>query len=90
MDPEFGVGIGPTNASGGVRRPRPTLLVRGMELAGLALVIYGLGDRRFGLVVVGGAMVLGSYALYRRKHGPAKPAGANAGSGGSDMDGGGD
>ncbi|MBN8631596.1 MAG: hypothetical protein J0L76_12145 [Rhodobacterales bacterium] len=90
MDPEFGVGIGQTKASGAVRRPRPTLLVRGMELAGLALVVYGLGDYRFGFVAVGGAMILGSYALYRRKHGPAQPGGENNGPDGSDTDGGGD
>ncbi len=90
MDPDYGVGIGRTDAKDAEPRPRPTLFVRGAELAGLALVVYGLGDRRFGLVAVGAAMILGSYALYRRKHGPAKPAGADRGSEGSDLDGGGD
>lgn len=90
MDPEFGLGIG-REAGGEVpRRPRPTLFVRGLEMAGLALVIYGLGSNRFGIAAVGGVMIVGSYALYRRKHGSAAAAGSGGASGGSEMEGGGD
>ena len=90
MDPEFGVGIGSQSATGRPPRPRPTLFVRGMEMAGLALVVYGLGAYRFGVAAVGGAMIVGSYALYRRKHEFFPPDGTDGGSAGLDSDGGGD
>ena len=90
MDPDFGLGIGREGAGDAPQRPRPTLFVRAMEMVGLALVIYGLGDYRFGLVVLGAVMIFGSYALYRRKHGALPPQGAGDGFGGSDSDGGGD
>jgi hypothetical protein len=90
MDPDFGLGIGQEASGNGPPRRRPTPLLRGMEMAGLALVIYGLGSYRFGLVAIGGVMIVGSYALYRRKYGPALPTGSSDGSGGPNLDGGGD
>jgi hypothetical protein len=78
MEPDFGLGIGRDGAESAPTRPRPSILVRGSELAGLALVIYGLGSYRFGLVAVGGAMIVGSYALYRRRHGPAPQNGPDS------------
>ncbi len=90
MDPEFGVGIGSERTGGGNQRPPPLLPVRLLELLGLAVVTYGLGDLHFGLAALGGAMILGSYALYRRKHGPPPPPGQNGGLDGMDSDGGGD
>jgi hypothetical protein len=90
MDPDFELGIGPTVDGNVSPRPKPTFLVRGIEMAGLALVIYGLGAYRFWLAAVGGALIVGSYALYRRKHGPALATGSTSGHGGSDFDGGGD
>lgn len=90
MEPDFEFGIEREKTGGLPRRPRPTFLVRGIEMAGLALVIYGLGGQRFWLAAVGGGMIVGSYALYRRKHGPALSNGSTGGPDGSDMDGGGD
>ena len=90
MDPEFGVGIGSERTGGGTRRPRPSLAVRLLELLGLAVVTYGLGDLHFGLAALGGAMIISSYALFRRKHGPSPPPGPNSGLDGMDSDGGGD
>ena len=69
MGPDFGLGAGSTSGKQGPLRPRPSLLMRGMELAGLGLAAYGLGSYRFFHAAVGGLLILGSYALYRRKHG---------------------
>jgi hypothetical protein len=69
MGPDFGLGIGRDTADNDPPRPRPTLFVRGMEIAGLALVAYGLSDFSIVLIVAGDALILGSYALYRRRHG---------------------
>lgn len=66
MDPDFGLGIGQDKPLGNVPRPRPSIFVRGLEMVGLGLVIYGLGSYRFGLAALGGAAIVGSYALYRR------------------------
>jgi len=74
VEPDFGIGIG----KGSTGRPRPALLVRGMEIAGLALVVVGLGGARIWLALVGALLVVGSYALYRRKHG-RMPAAADPG-----------
>ena len=74
-------------------RRRPSLFVRGLEMAGLALVVYGLGAFRFGPVVLGGAAILGSYALYRKAHGAVLPPGPGSGrdsDDGQDVDGGGE
>ena len=90
MGPEFGVGIGSKNGAGRPQRPRPTLLIRGVEMAGLAMVSYGLATYRFGFVVAGGAMIVGSYALYRRKHGPTPTGRSDGDLWGSDADGGAD
>lgn len=81
MEPDFGIGISAARAD----RPRPSLLVRGLEIAGLALVVLGLGGGRYWLALVGGVLVAGSYAAYRRKHGPmpaeADPGGFDGGAG---------
>ena len=88
MDPDAGLGIGQESSSGAARNPRPSVLVRGLEMAGLGLVIYGLATSRVWLAALGGAVILGSYALYRRTHGPAPEGGP--GPDGPDADGGGD
>lgn len=92
MDPDAGLGIGQESSSGAARKPRPLVLVRGLEMAGLGLVIYGLGSYRFGLVALAVPMILGSYALYRRTHGPKVrgPGAGPDGNGGPDGDAGGD
>lgn len=90
MDPDVGLGIEHDTAAGAARRPRPTHLVRGLELAGLGLVIYGLAASRLWLVALGGGTILGSYALYRRTHGPALDRQPGRGADGPDADGGGD
>jgi hypothetical protein len=84
MDPDFGLGIGQDKPLGTAPRPRPSLIVRGLELAGLVLVIYGLGSYRFGLVAIGGVAIVGSYALYRRTHGPDLNPGPGRGRDGFD------
>lgn len=89
MDPEVGLGIEPDNAAGAGQRPRPSLLVRGLEMAGLGLVIYGLATLRFWLAALGGGVILASYALYHRTHGAALARGPDPGPGGPDADGGG-
>ena len=66
MGPEIEFGMG-KSVNG---RPRPSLFVRLLEMAGLALVILGLGGGRYWLVLPGAALVVASYAIYRRKHGP--------------------
>ena len=90
MDPEFGVGIGSKHGTGRQQRPRPSLFLRAMEMAGLALVAYGLGSYRFGHAAIGGLLIVGSYALYRRKHGSRPTAGPDGSPWGPDADGGGD
>jgi hypothetical protein len=90
MEPDFGIGIGTDRTGRGVQRPRPSIFVRLLEMAGLGLVAYGLGSYRFGLAVVGGGMIIGCYTLYRRKHGPAQTTGSESGPDGMDADGGGD
>lgn len=91
MGPDFGIGMGREGARGASRRPRPTLVVRGMELAGLALVTYGLGSYRFAFAAVGAVLIVGSYSLYRRKNGPTTLGfGASMDSRGPDADGGGE
>jgi hypothetical protein len=90
MDPDVGLGIGQDKTTGGAQRPRPSVFVRGLEMAGLGLVIYGLATSRIWLAAVGGAMILGSYALYRRTHGSALDRERGNGPDGPDADGGGD
>ncbi|WP_295079469.1 hypothetical protein [Tabrizicola sp.] len=90
MDPDAGLGIGQDKATGGAQRPRPSVFVRGLEMAGLGLVIYGLATSRIWLAVLGGAVILGSYALYRRTHREAVDRGPDYGPDGPDADGGGD
>lgn len=90
MGPEFGFGMGEERGADKLQRPRPSLLVRGLELAGLALVTYGLGSYRFALAALGAGIIVGSYALYRRKHGPMSHHDPNHGGDGADMGGDGD
>lgn len=86
MDPNVGFGIEHRKRLGKPQRPRPSLRVRGLELAGLGLATYGLGSYRFAL---GGLMIVGSYALYRRRHGPGGhgPDAERGGGDGPDSDG---
>jgi hypothetical protein len=77
MEPEVGFGAGTDPAEGGTPRPRSSLLLRAMEISGLALVIYGLGASHLLLVVPGAGLIIGSYALYRLRHGPGPAAGAD-------------
>jgi hypothetical protein len=68
MEPEVEVSVG--IESGAERqRPRPSLLVRAMEVAGLVLVGYGLASSEFLMAGAGVALILFSYRIYRRKHG---------------------
>lgn len=90
MGPEVGFGIGRDAAAGGKSPPRPALLIRAMELAGLALLILGIGKGSIGQMVVGGGLVIGSYAIYRRKHGPQVGTRVGDGPDGDAGDGGGD
>ena len=43
------------------------------EMAGMAIIFWGLGMGPWWLIVIGGVMVVGSYAAYRRTHGPFPP-----------------
>ena len=90
MDPDVGLGIEHEAAGDTPPRSRPAVFLRLMEIIGLGLVIYGLADHRLGLVAICGVLILGSYALYRRKHGPAQSGGSGTGPGGMGSDGGGD
>ena len=90
MDPDAGLGIEPDNTAGARRRPRPSLLVRGLEMVGLGLLIYGLGTLSVWLAGLGVGLILGSYALYRRTHGPALDQGRGSGPDGPDADGAGE
>lgn len=91
MDPDVGLGIEQDKAAGAGRKRRPTPFVRGLEIVGLGLVIYGLATSRVWLAAVGGAMILASYALYRRTHGLALDRGRGPGRDSDDSpDGGGD
>ncbi len=90
MEPDFGIGIRSKRAGGGAKRPRQPVPVRLLELLGLALAAYGLGTHRFGLAALGGAVIVGSYALYRQKHGPAQQTGSDSDPDGMDTDGGSD
>jgi hypothetical protein len=87
MEPDVGLTVEQDRAGG---RPRPSLLVRAMEIAGLVLVILGLGDGRLWLAVLGAALVVGSYAIFRRKHGAGRASGGGSDSPDSDDGGGGD
>ena len=42
MGPEFGIGMGREDGSDGKGPPRPSLLIRGTEMAGLGLLVLGL------------------------------------------------
>ena len=84
MEPDITVTVG----VGKTGRPKPSLLMRVTEMLGMGVIIWGLGMGPLWLVVVGGVMVVGSYAAYRRKHGPVPPG--EGGSGGFTDDGGGD
>ena len=87
MEPEVGFGMGREAGASGQAPPRPSLLIRAMELAGLALLVLGLGNWRLWQIALGGAMLIGSYAIYRGQHGSragavAGPVGGDAGDGG--------
>lgn len=84
MEPDFTLTVG----AGKTARPRPSLLVRLTEMAGMVAILWGIGIGPLWLVLIGGAMVVGSYAAYRRKHGPFEPG--DGGSGDMEDDGGGD
>ena len=90
MEPDFGIGIGAEKGDGASNRPRPSLGIRLPEWSGLGLVTYGLGSYGFGWATLGAVMIIASYSLYRRKHGPAQPSGSDRGFDGSDAGGGGD
>ena len=81
MEPDFGLTVGAAKTG----RPRPSRLVRLTEIAGMIVILWGIGIGPVWLALIGGAMVIGSYAAYRRKHGRFAP-----GDGGAGDDGGGD
>jgi hypothetical protein len=90
MRADFGFQFGKDRRGGGTRRPRPSLFIRALEAAGLALVLVGLGAGRFGWAAVGVVLIVGSYALYRRKHGRGPPSETTDSADGPDLDGGGE
>lgn len=90
MDPDVEIGGGTQIGGGGTPRPRPSTFVRLLEMAGLVLVAYGLGTNRFVLAAFGGGIIIVSYALYRRTHGPAVDRRPGKGPDGMDADGGGE
>jgi hypothetical protein len=65
-------------------------MVRGFEIAGLAVLILGLADGRLWLAMLGAGLVIASYAIYRRKHGAGPTSGNGPDSPDSDGGGGGD
>lgn len=69
MEPDITLTVG----VGKTARPKPSLLVRLTEMAGMVVIMWGIGMGPLWLVAVGGAMVVGSYAVYRRKQGPPPP-----------------
>jgi drug/metabolite transporter (DMT)-like permease len=87
MEPDVGLTVDQDRAGG---RPRPSQLVRTMEIAGLVLVILGLGDGRLWLAVLGAALIVASYAIYRRKHGAGRASGGGSDGPDSNDGGGGD
>ena len=87
MEPEVGISVETDRSAG---RPRPSLLVRMIEILGLALVILGFGGGQLWLALLGGALIVGSYAIYRRKHGSGPPSGSGPDGPDSDADEGGD
>ncbi len=87
MEPEVSLTVEKDRAG---RRPRPSLFVRALEIAGLALVILGLADGRLWLAFLGAGLVMASYAVYRRKHGAGPTSGSGPDSPDSDAGGGGD
>ena len=87
MEPEVRLTVEKDRAG---RPPRPTLMVRGFEIAGLAVLILGLADGRLWLAMLGAGLVIASYAIYRRKHGAGPRSGNDPDSPDSDAGGGGD
>lgn len=75
MEPDVTVTLGVEKPD----RPRPSSLVRLTEAAGMAVILLGIGMGPLWLAGIGAVMVVASYAVYRRKHGPLPP-----GRGGSD------
>jgi hypothetical protein len=88
MDPEFGLGLGTDRPRNTSHPPRPSLLIRGLELLGLALVSYGLGAFLLRWVALGGVMIVASYTIYRWQHGPVAPGSGPPGADGIGGDGG--
>ncbi len=84
MEPDFTLTVG----AGKTARPKPSLLVRLTEIAGMGAILCGIGIGPLWLVVIGGAMVLGSYAAYRCKHGRFAPGEGESGDMGDDGRGG--
>lgn len=85
MEPDFTVTMGVGKSA----RPKPSPLMRLAEMAGMGMILWGIGMGPLWLVAVGGVMVVGSYAAYRRKHGPFGPGGGGP-DGFTDDGGGGD
>jgi hypothetical protein len=83
MDPEITL----TVQSGDGTRPRPTLLVRLAEMAGLAAIFWGIGIGPLWLIPIGAGLVIASYAAYRRRHGPNVSGNRGPGDPGSDHSG---
>jgi hypothetical protein len=74
VDPDVTITLGVDK----LRRPKPSLLVRLTEALGMAVLVWGVGVGPLWLVGLGAVMIAGSYAAYRRKHGPLPPTDGGA------------
>ena len=86
MEPDVAVTLG----TGKSHRPKPSPLVRLTEAAGLMAVVWGIGTGPLWLTGLGAAMIVGSYAAYRRNHGRMPPGEVWSGDIGADRPGNGD
>lgn len=90
MEPDFGLGAGhaPPQGAGPGPRPPPGPGLRIAEWAGLLAVAWGLASGPWWLIPAGVVSIVGSYAVYRRRHGRVTGGGSDPGI--CDSDGGSD
>ncbi len=71
-----------------IDRHRAARPYRVVEALGLVLLLFGLAASAWAIALAGAAVILGSYSLYRHRHGAA--SGSDPGSAGMGDEGGGD